>query len=136
MSREPRTVAASTAALALLLGACGGDDGGDASPRGGDLAEAGAALVTDRGCTGCHEDGVIGPSWDGLHGSTVELEDGTTVVADDDYLTRAITDPGAQVAAGYSVDMPENDLTDDEVANVVAYLRTLDTASPTGGADG
>ena len=31
---------------------------------------------------------------------TVELEDGTTVTADDDYLTRAIADPGADIVDG------------------------------------
>ena len=80
------------------------------------------------GCAGCHGQdfgGAAGPGWTGLAGSEVELADGTTVVADDDYLTRAITDPGAEVAAGFSIEMPANNLTDDEVAAIVAYINTL-----------
>ena len=67
----------------------------------------------------------------GLYGSDVELEDGTTVVADDDYLSRAITDPSAEVVAGSRTQMPKNSLDDDQVADVVAYIRDLSGGAPT-----
>jgi cytochrome c oxidase subunit 2 len=109
--------------LALLATACGGG-ADDLSP----LAAEGAQLVRTEGCTACHGDrgqGGVGPGWVGLHGSEVQLADGSVVIADDAYLTRAITDPGAEQVAGYDVVMPENDLDGDQVAAIVAYLRTL-----------
>jgi cytochrome c oxidase subunit 2 len=69
-----------------------------------ELLERGKALWGSTGCSGCHSldgsDGV-GPSVQGLAGSTVTLEDGSTVTADADYLSRSITDPDAQISEGY-----------------------------------
>ena len=45
----------------------------------------------------------VGPTWKGLYGSEVELEDGTTVTADDEYLVRAIKDPEAERVEGDQV---------------------------------
>jgi cytochrome c oxidase subunit 2 len=68
---------------------------------------------------------MAGPTWRGLAGSRVTLGDGTEVVADVDYLRRSITDPRAELVAGYGPLMPDLDLTEREVDDVVAYLRTL-----------
>jgi cytochrome c oxidase subunit 2 len=125
-----------TGALGVVIAACA-DDGGDGRDRGlSAAAQRGAEIARDSGCDACHRAGAIAPDWEGLYGSTVELDDGSTVVADDEYLTRAITDPQADVVAGFNVNMPDNDLSDDEVASIVAYLRELgDDAEPTGGDD-
>jgi cytochrome c1 len=117
---------------AAVLAGCGGDDSGDDATA--DLsaeARRGAELADDNGCSACHRSGAVGPRWDGLYGSTVELEDGSTVTADEEYLARAITDPGADVVAGFDVTMPDNDLSDDEVTAIVAYIRELGTAEAT-----
>ena len=53
------------------------------------------------------------------------LADGTTVIADDEYLTTAIADPSAQLVDGYTLRMPANNLTDAEIADIVAYIKTL-----------
>jgi cytochrome c oxidase subunit 2 len=122
-----RLVSAAVATTSLMaLGACGGDDGdrADRADLGAD-ARRGAELADDNGCSACHRSGAVGPSWEGLYGSDVELEDGSVVVADEDYLTRAITDPGADISAGFNVSMPDNDLDDEEVAALVAYIREL-----------
>ena len=82
----------------------------------------------------CHREGGdgIGPDWEGLAGSTVTLDDGSTVVADEAYLTLAITDPDAQIVDGYDIRMPPNDdLSDDDVAAIVAYIQSLGTPEPT-----
>ena len=47
------------------------------------------------------------------------------VTADDAYLTESIVDPTAQVVDGFTVAMPATDLTDDEVADLVAYIGSL-----------
>jgi len=44
----------------------------------------------------------------------------------DEYLTLAIVDPGAELRAGFSLRMPSNNLTDAEIADVVAFIKTLD----------
>ena len=66
-----------------------------------------------------------GPSWVGLAGSTVELDDGSTPVADEAYLRRSISEPQAQRVAGYTIAMPENGLSEDEVDAIVAYILEL-----------
>ncbi len=128
------------AAVALVAGACGADgpDGGS-----GEAAEFSAAgqrgqeVFRTNGCAGCHGssgEGAVGPPMVGLYGSDVELQDGTTVVADDDYLTRSITDPSAEVVADSRVPMPKNSLNDEQVADVVAYIRDL-SGTPTSDGD-
>jgi cytochrome c oxidase subunit 2 len=119
-------VPASVAALAIVLAACGsGDD--SASGDGDDPVSRGRDLAEDRGCMSCHQEegGGIGPDWAGLAGSTVTLDDGSTVVADEAYLTLAITDPDAQIVEDYDIRMPSNRLDDDEVAAIVAYIQSL-----------
>lgn len=115
---------------AIVLGACGGGDP-SATTSATELsaaAQEGQEVAEAQGCTSCHQvdgDQGIGPSWEGLAGSEVELADGSTVVADEDYLTTAIVDPNAQVVEGYSGIMPERTLDPDEVAAIVAYLQEL-----------
>jgi len=113
----------------LALGACGGDDGGgDAAAELSPEAAEGLELAKSNGCMTCHSvDGrkSVGPTWDGLYGSEVELEDGSTVTADDEYLTRAIEDPGDQIVKGFTGVMPDRDISSEDVAKIVAYLKTL-----------
>ena len=88
----------------------------------------GQRIARRAGCAACHGSdgqGGIGPAWDDSLGSEIELTDGTTVVVDEEYLTRAIVDPQAQVRAGFDVTMPTNQLTDEEVAAVVDYIVGL-----------
>ena len=93
-------------------------------------AETGRQVANTSGCASCHgADGTggVGPKFVGLYGSEVTLTDGSTVVADDDYLRRSITDPGAERVEGYAVNMPVTDLSDDEIEAVLAYIRELGT---------
>lgn len=110
---------------AVLASACGGDD----APTGaGPAADRGQRLAGQLGCANCHStDGSsgVGPTWEGLAGSEVRLDDGTTVTADTEYLTRAIEDPGAEVADGYSASMPDLDVDPDDLADLVAYIESL-----------
>ncbi len=120
------------AALAIAVGACGSS--GDADVSLSDAGARGQDIARSEGCAACHGSngqGGVGPSWVGLYGSQVELEDGTTVTADDEYLTRAITDPGADIVKDSTLIMPNNGLSDDEVADVVAYIRDLSTTATT-----
>ena len=120
--------------LLLALAACGSDSGSDLSEAG----ERGRSISNSNGCAACHGpngQGGAGPAWVGLAGSDVVLIDGSVVVADDEYLRRAIVDPGAEIVAGYSLEMPTNSLSDDEVADVIAYIHDLSPTDAAGDAD-
>ena len=88
----------------------------------------GKLLTVKNGCIGCHSvDGtkMTGPTWFGLFGTKVDLADGSTVTADDAYVTESILDPKAKLVTGFAPVMPPFKLTDIEIANIIAYLKTL-----------
>ncbi len=117
--------------MTVVVVACGGGGGTSGALQPTSAAgKRGLALVDKAGCQACHTANgkkAVGPSWKDLAGSTVKLDDGTTVVADGAYLTRAITKPKDQVVAGYAGIMPGNSLGAREVDDVIAYLRELST---------
>lgn len=123
-----RRATAVAAILALGLAACGDDDD-VASARGDDpQAAEGEQLFSANGCADCHSTtggSGQGPHLDGIYGEEVELDDGSTVTADDEYLARSIDDPRADIVDGFSPQMPNFNLDDDEVDAVVAYIRSL-----------
>lgn len=101
---------------------------GDSGPALSPLAAQGRDVARSSGCSVCHGrngGGGVGPSWVGLAGSTVELDDGSTVVADNDYLRRSMLEPQAQIVSGYIKKMPDAGLTDDEVDQLIAYIGEL-----------
>ncbi len=106
----------------------GGDAGATAdAPAAGSAAANGEQLLRSSGCAGCHGAdfrGGAGPSLVGLAGLQVELADGSTLVADTAYLTRAIANPSADLVADFNLKMPANALTDAEIADIVAYVET------------
>ncbi len=87
----------------------------------------GAALFTRYGCNGCHmEDGSgRGPSLMGIFGQTVELENGETVVADENYLHESIVNPQAKIVRGYEPIMPSyrGQLNETELMSLILYLK-------------
>jgi len=89
----------------------------------------GLALVTANGCRGCHSiDGSpgVGPTWFQLAGSEVPLSGGGTVVADDAYLLESILKPQAKIVAGFEAQqMPVYNFTEEQVADIIAYIKTL-----------
>lgn len=93
-------------------------------------AGRGQKLYQESGCKTCHSlDGSkgIGPTWKGLFGSQVELADGTSLTADEAYLTESIKLPGAKTVAGFSANaMPSfSYLTDGQLADLVEFIKTL-----------
>jgi mono/diheme cytochrome c family protein len=115
--------------LILALAACGSDGGPDLSPA----AEAGRDVFRSNGCASCHGangQGGVGPTFEGLYGREVELDDGSTVTADDAYLRESITDPSAKIVDGYALPMPTNDLSDDEIDQVISFIAELGGGTP------
>lgn len=96
----------------------------------------GETLAKDNGCTACHastKDKLVGPGWGNLYGSTVSLANGSSVIADDAFLTEKILKPDAKVVAGYEAGvMPSfaEILDADQVGAIVAYIRSLEGRKP------
>jgi len=102
------------------------------------LSERGKALLEKSGCLGCHTtDGTakIGPTFKGLYGRKVHLEGGREVTADEEYIRESLYDPGAKIVRGFPNVMPtfKGRLSDDDVAAVIAYLKTLSEGKGGGG---
>ena len=91
-------------------------------------AQEGRQIANSSGCSSCHGkngQGVTAPSWQALYLEPVELQGGDTVVADEDYLYRSITDPQADIVRDWTIRMPSNSLTDAEVAAIISYIKEL-----------
>lgn len=135
MTARPLRIRLVVAGLSLLavasgvLSACGGDDAAGGAPQPRTAAgKRGMAVAKDNGCVACHTASgsrSTGPTWKGLAGSEVQLSGGEAVTADDRYLTESITAPKAKVVDGFPNIMPENGLTEAQVADVLAYLHEL-----------
>jgi len=131
--RGTRWALAVAATLGLAFGAtaCGDDE--TAGPPLSEAGERGRQVSLSSGCAGCHGtngQGGVGPTWQGLAGSDVELADGTTIIADQEYLIRSIKDPSADLLADYSIQMPSNNLDDSQIDDIVAYINDLAEVAP------
>lgn len=89
----------------------------------------GQALVAANGCAACHSiNGAtgIGPTWFGLFGRQEVLTDGTTVTADEAYIHESIKAPQAKIVRGFENQlMPAYGFTDEQINDIVAYIKTL-----------
>jgi cytochrome c oxidase subunit 2 len=93
------------------------------------FAEVGRMLVT-RKCGSCHSvDGRagVGPTFKGVFGHDVKLQDGSTVLADENYIRDSIFYPARQLVAGYSPVMPtfRGQIKDREITAIIEYLKEL-----------
>jgi len=93
-------------------------------------AGRGQVLYQESGCKACHSvDGSkgVGPTWDGLFESNVQLADGTTVAADEAFIRESILMPSAKVVKGYSPNAMPNFsyLKDGQVNDIIEYIKTL-----------
>ena len=95
----------------------------------------GETLYSQRGCAGCHSvDGSarVGPTYKDLYGKTRKLKGSEPVMADENYLRESILYPKSKIAEGYQPVMPsyKGQLSDDDVASLVEYIKTLSSAAP------
>jgi cytochrome c oxidase subunit 2 len=88
-------------------------------------AEAGTRLYHKYLCDTCH--GVRAPTLAGVYRSPVKLQDGNTVLADDDYIRESILYPSAKVVAGFPNIMPtfKGQITEDEILQLIEYIKSL-----------
>ena len=100
-------------------------------PRAGETPpQWGARIYQEAACVTCHStDGSpkTGPTWRGLFGHNVDLNDGTSVMADENYIRESILNPNARVVRGFQPVMPtfRGTLQDRQIDALIAYIRTL-----------
>lgn len=106
-------------------------------PSSGPVAPAslGERLYSQRNCQTCHSiDGSagVGPSWKGLWMTPQNHMDGSTMMADAEYIKQSILYPQAHIVQGYANgNMPayEGQLDDTDVEGIAAYIRLLSGAA-------
>jgi cytochrome c oxidase subunit 2 len=100
-------------------------------PRAGETPEQwGHRVAQESQCFTCHStDGsaMTGPTWRGLFGRTENLQDGTTVHVDENYIRESILQPQAKVVRGFQPVMPtfQGTLQDRQIDAIIAYIRSL-----------
>lgn len=97
-------------------------------------AAAGQKIMKTIGCFACHTvDGskLVGPSLKGLYGSKQEVTTNGSdheIVADEEYITRSIFDPNADIVKGFNKGLMQpykGQLSEDDVKQIIEYLKTL-----------
>jgi cytochrome c oxidase subunit 2 len=98
----------------------------------GTLAQSGMTLFQQLGCNTCHnmETQGRGPNLNGVFDSQVQLEDGRTVLADENYIRESILFPAAKIVSGFKNIMPswQGQVSEDQVNELIAYIRSLSPA--------
>jgi cytochrome c oxidase subunit 2 len=124
-------------AIAAFVAACAGKPAtGMCKAEHGVLerdAETGRRFFATLGCVSCHWTAGtpnLGPSFNGLAGSKVELASGKTVTADDDYLLESILAPDQDTVKGYphglmSSRVPPGQISVAQAKAIIAYIKTL-----------
>ncbi|MBX3242160.1 MAG: c-type cytochrome [Chitinophagaceae bacterium] len=97
-----------------------------------EMALLGEQVYVLKGCGACHKtDGssLIAPAWNGLFGKEEEvIENGskTSVKVDEAYIRESIKDPQRKITVGFeNTPMPVFPVTDDEIEQLIAYIKTL-----------
>ncbi|MBC8370801.1 MAG: DUF3341 domain-containing protein [Planctomycetes bacterium] len=88
--------------------------------------QRGEALFTSKTCIGCHNftGRLVGPPLN-MMGQEVTLDDNTTkIVIDDAYMLESITDPMLKAQATYPKAMPPVPLTDQELTDLLNYIKS------------
>ncbi|HZM12080.1 MAG TPA: cytochrome c oxidase subunit II [Candidatus Limnocylindrales bacterium] len=104
----------------------------------GTLASNGQQLFQQLGCATCHRFDTQGraPNLTGVFGKPVLLEDGRTVIADENYIRESILIPGAKIVSGFKPIMPtfQGQVSEENLMALVAYVKSLAQAQQKGAA--
>lgn len=98
-------------------------------PAGLDPVEAGRVLFENNRCDTCHAAGAgqRGPEIEGLFGEYVLLEDGQTILFDEEYVRTSILEPKQHVTKGFEPVMPtyQGQLGEEQILALIAYIKSL-----------
>ncbi len=102
----------------------------------GPLSATGEKIFSELGCVTCHRSDSQGrgPNLQGVFGRPVELADGRTVTADENYLRECILDPGAKRVKGFRPIMPtfQGLVSEEQVNALIAYVKSLAPSGKSG----
>jgi cytochrome c oxidase subunit 2 len=98
-----------------------------------DPVEWGQWLYERQGCKGCHSvDGtiVVGPSFKGSFGTSMDMSDGSKVQMDEVYIRNSILNPQSQARASFVAKINQmnsyaNKLKEDEISALTAFIKSL-----------
>lgn len=95
------------------------------------LAQRGAKLFQIKACASCHNvdnpANKVGPSLYQILGKNRDFADGSSTVADENYLRHSILDSKAQVVKGFQPVMPafQGQLSETELSALIEYIKEL-----------
>jgi cytochrome c oxidase subunit II len=97
------------------------------------MEQAGQKLYNKIGCNNCHADvsTVRAPSLIGIFNTNRTFTDGSSLVANDEYLRESILRPWNHITAGYDESMPAYDgqINESDVLNLISYIKSMGTSS-------
>lgn len=94
----------------------------------------GLTVLKQNGCVACHSlDGskIVGPSFKGIYGHEVEvITNGQErkITVDDEYITRSIQDPNADVVKGFNAGLMisyKDQVKEEDIKKVIEYIKGL-----------
>jgi cytochrome c oxidase subunit II len=95
----------------------------------GSLASNGQNIFQQLACITCHRSDTQGrgPNLVGLFGKPVQLEDGRTVIADENYIRESILNPSAKIVSGFKPIMPvfQGLVSEEQLNALIAYIKSL-----------
>jgi len=101
----------------------------------GTALQNGERLFTELSCITCHKAGSTGrgPTLIGLYGSTVTLNDGRKIEADENYIRESIMNSQAKIVQGYQPIMPlyQTQIGEENLLQLIAYIKALTPAPKT-----
>jgi cytochrome c oxidase subunit 2 len=100
----------------------------------GPLSASGEKIFAELGCVTCHrtDSQGRGPNLQGVFGKPVQLADGRTVTADENYVRESILDPNAKIVKGFAPLMPtfQGLVSEEQLNALVAYVKSMANAQP------
>ncbi|MBI4166270.1 MAG: cytochrome c oxidase subunit II [Acidobacteria bacterium] len=90
------------------------------------MAASGAQLYERFACITCHGAGKA-PPFNDFYMSQVKLSDGSTVVANEEYIRESILYPSAKIHAGYDPIMPtfKGQISEEQLLQLIAFIKSL-----------
>jgi len=97
--------------------------------KGLSMTEVGQKVYAGR-CAVCHnlsDAKLVGPGWKGLFGSSRKFTDGSSAVADENYVRESILAPNAKVVAEFAPAMPTfaGQLSEQEIMAIIEFIKTV-----------
>ncbi|HEX7420589.1 MAG TPA: cytochrome c oxidase subunit II [Thermoanaerobaculia bacterium] len=93
------------------------------------MSSQGEDLFQKFACNTCHTNNASGrgPVLAGLFGKQVVLNDGRTVIADENYIRESILNPQAKIVQGYGPIMPtfQGQVNEEDLLKLLVYVRSL-----------